>query len=302
MYDYCLANCQFCYKVNEIRLEEKEEKRFLDKIDIALSYLNSNTEIDNVLMSGGDPAAMPVTILIECINKIITESPVRIVRFATKVLTYNPHYFQNPLLLEFLRSLKKLERKQVIIVAQINHPAEISNEVKMTLKELQAIGIQVRGQPAIIKGVNDDVETLIQLYKKLSENQISMYYLTSFMPVRGVEQYALKLHDVYKNVQEARSRLNGLEKHGVLLTSHDFGKFEICGFIPNVTNPEKIVLRWHQSAMQQYLPDELVNKVPTKVGDLLVLNYNKEDIYCIDHLFKFNNLPYFNELNNIIIK
>jgi|GEM_PF-2203802 len=294
--DYCIANCQFCYKVNEIRHEEHEHKKINDKLHMALQYLEKHPHVDNILLTGGDPASFRKTAeLNELLGALLDVPTVRLVRFATKGLAYYPERFLDEELLAFFRQVKDREGKQVSVISQFNHPGEFSAIAVKATRALQEAGVQVRGQPAIIRGVNETVDTLVELQRKFLDHQIISYYMTVFMPVRGVEQYALTLDEAFRNVAESKRNLGGLEKKGVLLTSHDFGKFEICGFYPNSRQPEKIVLKWHQAVAPQYLPDRLKELVPTLPEDILLLDYKPGEMYCLDHVFKHNGLPYIDE-------
>lgn len=300
--NFCISNCQFCYKVNEIRHEVVKSANIDEKVDMALAYLTEHPEVDNILFTGGDPASFRrTTDLSNLIGRLIAHKNVRLVRFATKGLAYDPERFTDSELLAFFKQVNEIPGKQVSVIAQINHPGEMSEISAYAIGELKKVGVQVRGQPALIKGVNDSVETLIDLQRKFLDNQIISYYLTVFMPVRGVEQYGLTLDEIFRKVAESKRNLSGLEKKGVLLTSHDFGKFEICGFYPNPEKPEKIVLKWHQAAMEQYLPKKLKDMISTRSEDLLVLNYNPEFMYCIDHVFEQNGLPYINSDGKLVV-
>ena len=293
--DFCVSNCQFCYKVNEIRHENKKSVGIDDKVDMALDYLAEHSEIDNVLFTGGDPASFRKTQdLTKLIERLISHDGIRLVRFATKGLAYDPERFLDGELLYFFKEVNNQPGKQVSVIAQMNHPAEISETSRQAIKQLQEAGVQIRGQPAIIRGVNDSVPTLTDLQRKFLDNRIISYYLTVFMPVRGVEQYAIPLDEAFRNVAESKRHLSGLEKKGILLTSHDFGKLEICGFSPTPENPEKIVLKWHQAAMSKYLPQSLRERIPTRPEDVMILDYEKGKMYCVDHVFKGNGLPHFN--------
>ncbi|MCA9940404.1 MAG: hypothetical protein KC418_17320 [Anaerolineales bacterium] len=293
--DYCVANCQFCYKVNEIRLEHTAPAHSYDsKVQAAQRYLQQHPEIDNVLFTGGDPAAFRrSTDLIRLVQGLLEMPSIRTVRFATKGLAYDPERFLDETLLDFLRQTAARPGKQVQVIAQINHPAELDEQAQRAIRALQNAGIQIKGQPAIVKGVNDSVETLTHLQRAFLDNQIVAYYLTIFMPVRGVEQYALQLDEAFRNVAESKRHLSGLEKKGVVLASHDFGKFEIVGFYPTPEQPEKIILKWHQAAMPQYLPDSLKAQIPHRPEDVLVLDYARGSLYAIDHVFAFNGLPHY---------
>jgi lysine 2,3-aminomutase len=293
--NFCISNCQFCYKVNEIRHEVVKSASIDEKVDLALEYVSENPEIDNVLFTGGDPASFRRTVdLTNLIGRLISHPNIRVVRFATKGLAYDPERFLDSDLLNFFSEVNNQPGKQVSVIAQINHPGEMSLISCKALNALRSVGVQVRGQPALIKGVNDDPNTLVDLQRKFLDNQIISYYLTVFMPVRGVEQYALPLDEAFSKVATSKRQLSGLEKKGVLLSSHDFGKFEICGFYPSTEKPEKIVIKWHQAARSKYLPQRLKDKVPTQPEDILILDYQKDKMYCIDHVFEFNDLPFCN--------
>jgi KamA family protein len=299
--DFCISNCQFCYKVNEIRHEHVKPAGIDEKVDMALDYLDEHPEANNVLFTGGDPAAFRATSdLTKLIGRLIEHKNIRIVRFATKGLAYDPERFLDEELLAFFEQANAEPGKQISVIAQMNHPGEMGEVSARALRALRDVGVQVRGQPALIRGVNDSVETLVDLQRKFVDNQVISYYLTVFMPVRGVEQYALPLDEAFRRVAESKRQLSGLEKKGVLLTSHDFGKFEICGFLPTPEEPEKIVLKWHQAAMAKYLPEALKRAVPTRPEDLLVLDYRRGSMYNIDHVFQGNGLPYINSENELV--
>ncbi len=299
--DFCISNCQFCYKVNEIRHETTENVGLDEKIDSALGYLTLHPEIDNVLFTGGDPASFRRTSqLTELIGRLISHDNVRTVRFATKGLAYDPARFLDGELLQFFSEINERPRKQVSIISQINHPAEMDKTSEEAIRQLQSVGVQIRGQPAIIRGVNDSVDTLIDLQRRFLDNKVISYYLTVFMPVRGVEQYGLPLDEAFRNVAESKRHLSGLEKKGVLLTSHDFGKFEINGFYPTPEEPEKIVLKWHEATMSKNLPESLKTRIPTRPEDILILDYDEGEMYCIDHVFERNNLPFFNSNGELV--
>lgn len=299
--DFCVANCQFCYKVNEIRIEQHEAWSYRDKVALAVEYLSAHPEIDNVLLSGGDPASFRRTEdLIEIMTCLLESPAIRFIRFATKGLAYDPARFLDPALLAFFARVNHSDRKRVHVIVQLNHPAEICPETMRALLALRAAGVQVRGQPALIRGVNDSVQTLVDLQRRFVDAQIVSYYITVFMPVRGVEQYALPLHEAFGVVAASKRHLGGLEKKGVVVASHDFGKLELCGFHPTPESPRRIVLKWHQIAKAELLPISLRERVACRPEDLLVLDYDPAGAYCIDDVFRFNQLPYHDSENVLV--
>lgn len=287
--DACMGNCQGCYKVREIRVDGTTTALTSSQIQEAWQYLTDHTEIDNVLVTGGDPAAIATDKLIYIMTALLEPQNVSIVRFATKGLAFNPQRFQDDKLLKFFEDVNYSSGKRIKIIAHYSHPAEIDGESKKSLRALQSAGSQIYGQPVIWRGVNDDVDVFTKLQNLFAENDIQSYYLVSCMPVKGAEQYMMPLEKAYLIIAESKQRLNGLAKKGVFVAPHDYGKLEITGFLPNGEKPEKIVLKWHEVAMPQYLPVAFKH---TKPEDLLVLDFEPNAMYCFDDVLRYNKLPY----------
>jgi lysine 2,3-aminomutase len=290
--DFCLANCQFCYKVNEIRTERLPSVAFREKIDAALSYLRTRPGIDNVLVTGGDPMAFRRTgDLVEALRLLQMETQLRAVRIATKGLAYDPERFLDEELLGFLREANRGQGCQITVIAQFNHPAELGKTAMKALGALADARVTVRSQPALLRHVNDRPEVLARLFHSMAHAAVVPYYIVTFMPVRGVEQYGMPLHAAYDCVARAKAMMNGLEKKGVLIAPHDWGKLEICGFLPSVRKPEEIVLKWHQVVRPELLPPTLGERIPVAHESLFVLPY-RTNMYCVDHVFRENGLPF----------
>ena len=237
------------------------------------SYLALHPEIDNVLLSGGDPGLLPTKMLAMVFEKL-SAAGVPLVRLATKELAFDPARFLDQ---EFLTLLSSLPMRPVVI-AHYSHPAEFSSTSRAALQALRSAGVQVYGQPFLQRGVNDDSLVLRDLFSTMVENGVVPYYLSAFMPVRGVEQYALPLREAMSLVTQARRHLNGLAKKCVFIAPHDWGKFELLG-----VDEEFLYGRWHQRAMD----------APAVFGAEEVLRLHcSSTVYCLDHLFAENNLPH----------
>lgn len=287
--DACIGHCQFCYKIKEIKVDSTASG-FQDsgKVFHVLNYLSEYPEINNILFTGGDPAAIRSSQRLKLtLDRLLDIGHIKTLRFATKGLAYHPQRFLDKDLLNLFEKINSMEDKRINIIAQINHPAEISSESKEAIQELQKVGVQIYGQPAIVQGVNDSVETLVDLQESFLANNIQSYYLVSFMPVKGVEQYALPLEVTYQRVAESKRRLNGLAKKGMFIAAHDYGKLEVCGFFPSPESPEKIILKWHELAMSKYLHDDFKEY---KAEDIMILDFKPNSLYCADQIFEYNGL------------
>lgn len=284
----CFSHCQFCYKVNELKSEKNYHYKKI--IFDAINYVENHPEINNILLTGGDPMVFNNEYIFFILESFMKIKQIRGIRIATKALSFYPIRFHDKELLSFLTNCNK-SLKHISIVAQISHPSEFSDIMVEAIERIQQTGTSIRSQPVLAYGINDNVQTLTKLFQKAFDNKIIPYYLVHFMPVRGVEQYALPIDHAYMLVAKVNEELSGLEKKSIFIAPHDFGKFEICGFYPSVQQPDEIILKWHQIVNKIYLPKIFINKVSIEPFSLLKLRYKKGSLYNMDDLFEYNNIP-----------
>lgn len=284
----CFCRCQFCYKVNEVN---NDESFFYKKIaDDAVEYINEHPTVNNILLTGGDPMMLSNEALTYILTKFSEVEQIRGIRVATKTVSFSPERFLDDEVLNLFSECNK-KGKHISVIAQISHPAEFTPTMVEAVRRIQESGASVRSQPVLAKGINDDVETLTRLFQKVYDNKIVPYYLVLFMPVRGVEQYAIPMDEAYKLVSKLNAELSGLEKKSIFITANDFGKYEICGFLPSADQPEEVVVKWHQIVNEKYLPKAFMEKVTTEPFALMKFKYKKGDIYNMDDVFKYNGIP-----------
>lgn len=284
----CFSRCQFCYKVNEVNNDENFYYQQI--VDDAVVYIKGHPEINNILLTGGDPMVLSNEALSHILQQFTDLPQIRGVRIATKTLSFNPYRFLDEQLLSVLSDCNK-KKKHISVIAQISHPAEFSDTMVEAIERIQKTGASIRLQPVLAHGINDSVETLTMLFQRAYDYKIVPYYLVHFMPVRGVEQYALPIDQAYQIVAKLNAELSGLEKKSIFIAPHDFGKFEICGFYPSVEQPDEIVLKWHQIVNEAYLPKAFMDKVSIEPFSLLKLKYKKGSLYNMDDVFKYNQIP-----------
>lgn len=284
----CFCRCQFCYKVHEVN---SDESFFYKKIaDDAVEYLFAHPEVNNILLTGGDPLMLADEALTYILEKFSDIEQIRGIRVATKAVSFNPERFFSEQLLKLFKICNEKE-KHISVIAQISHPAEFTPTMVEAVRRIQLTGASVRSQPVLARGINDDLNTLIKLFQKAYDNKIVPYYLVLFMPVRGVEQYAIPMDEAYKLVAELSGELSGLEKKSIFITANDFGKYEICGFLPSVDQPEEVIVKWHQIVNKKYLPQTFIEKVNIEPFALMKFKYKKGELYNMDDVFNYNNIP-----------
>jgi len=173
-------NCRFCFRQNFPY--ETEEKKF----DLDLEYIKENPTISEIILSGGDPLSLSNESLAELFSSLRDIDHIKRIRFHSRFPIGIPERIDPP----FLDLLKNCS-KQIFFIIHCNHPREIDADIASTLKKIQCLGIPVLNQSVLLKGVNDDEETLLELSVALVDIGVIPYYLHCLDPVQGAGHFAL---------------------------------------------------------------------------------------------------------------
>jgi KamA family protein len=235
----CGAYCRFCFRK---RLFTDGNDEVTHDVTEAVAYIQRHHEINNVLLSGGDPLIMSTGKLAHIIKQLREIEHVRIIRIGTKMTAFDPYRILNdPSLLEMLSQYSLPDRK-IFVMAHFNHPRELTEPALKGLQLLQKAGAITVNQSPLIRGVNDKPEIIAELFGKLSFNGVVPYYLFLCRPTAGNEPYMVPVERALEIFQEARRHLAGLAKQARLCMSHRTGKIEVVGRMDN-----KIVFRYHRA-------------------------------------------------------
>lgn len=235
----CGAYCRFCFRK---RLFTDGNDEVTNDITDAVAYIAEHPEINNVLLSGGDPLIMSTGKLSKIIKQLRDIPHVRIIRIGTKMTAFDPYRILNdPSLLEMLSEYSLPDRK-IFVMAHFNHPRELTEPALKGLQLLQKAGAITVNQSPLIAGVNDKPEIIAELFGRLSFNGVVPYYLFLCRPTSGNEPYMVPVERGLEIFEEARRRLAGLAKNARLCMSHRTGKVEVLGKMNN-----KVVFRYHRA-------------------------------------------------------
>ena len=224
--EVCAAYCRFCFRK---RLFMNENDEVTKDISEGLEYIRNNREINNVLLTGGDPLILSTSKLEPIIKKLREIDHVKIIRIGTKVPAFNPFRILNdPSLLEMFRKYSTNEKK-VYVMAHFNHPRELTDKAVEGLNALMNSGVSLVNQTPLVKGVNDDPDVLSELFSKLSYIGVPPYYVFLCRPTLGNETYSVPVEKGYEIFEKARIRCSGLAKRARLVMSHESGKIEVIG-------------------------------------------------------------------------
>lgn len=261
--EVCGAYCRYCFRK---RLFRNDVQEAMSDVEPGLQYIEEHPEINNVLLTGGDPLILATPRLRMIIERLRAIEHVKIIRLGSKMPVFNPmRIYEDEELLNLIREYSTPDQR-IYIMAHINHPVEITKEAKRGFQALHDAGAIVVNQTPILKGINDDPDVLAQLLDKLSWAGVTPYYFFVNRPVAGNYDFVLSLKDLYDIVEKAKAKTSGLGKRVRLSMSHTSGKIEILA-IEN----GKAYLKYHQSRDNVY-------------GKFMVLD-------CPDDATWFDDLP-----------
>lgn len=200
----CPVYCRFCFR-REMVGPEKDNALSPAALEAALGYIADHPEIWEVIVTGGDPfmlSARRAKALTEALERI---AHVKVVRWHTRMPVADPARIDAA----FVAALRS-ESKAVHVVAHVNHARELSADARAACARLVDAGIPVLSQSVLLRGVNDDVETLADLMRALVEARVYPYYLHHPDLAPGTSHFRLPVAEGQKLVQALRDRLSGL--------------------------------------------------------------------------------------------
>jgi lysine 2,3-aminomutase len=165
----CSAYCRYCTR----RRVVGEEDRVITESELkkAVQYISDHTEIRDVLISGGDPLVMSTEKLEHIIASIRAVPHVDIVRIGTRVPVVMPMRITD----ELLTMLKKYQ--PIWINAHFTHPKELTPECQRACEAIVDAGIPLGSQTVLLRGINDDPETMKALMLGLVHMRVRPYYI-----------------------------------------------------------------------------------------------------------------------------
>ena len=188
----CAIHCRYCFR----RHFPYAEHALGRDLDAALSYIARNPDVEEVILSGGDPLSLINTRLIELCRHIEDIIHVRRIRLHTRLPIVVPSRLDDKLY-EWLNRRRENYAGRYLVVFHINHPAKISADVERATARLTAPTLL--NQAVLLKGVNDDTRTLADLSRRCFDNGILPYYLHLLDHVQGAAHF---------EVSETRARLD----------------------------------------------------------------------------------------------
>lgn len=197
----CAINCRYCFRRHFPYAENIPGGKAWQNI---LAYIQADTSISEVILSGGDPLLANDQYLGKCVDDLANIAHVNILRIHSRL----PIVLPERITTDFLNWLSAT-RLQTILVTHSNHANELDDTVKRAIENLRQRKISVLNQTVLLKGVNDNVEALVNLSQRLFACGILPYYLHLLDKVQGAAHFAVAEEKAKQLMTALRERLPG---------------------------------------------------------------------------------------------
>lgn len=197
----CAINCRYCFRRHFPYGENTPSRANWSR---ALEYISQDKNIDEVILSGGDPLVLKDHLIAEFAAELAKIPHVVRLRIHTRLPIVIPQRVTDEWISWMCES-----RFQMIVVLHCNHPNEIDAHVASALKKLRNASITVLNQSVLLKGVNDNAETLVHLSKKLFEAGTLPYYLHLLDKVDGAAHFDVSLERAHELMRDIKKQLPG---------------------------------------------------------------------------------------------
>ena len=237
----CLTYARRCYRKDFVTLSPDEVTTRIPKL---AEYIGDHPEIDNISISGGDAFLNSNQRIGEYLKAFSFLPNIDYIRFTTSTPATLPERIteDDGELLGLLSRYAKA--KAIVIVTQFDHPRELTDKAVVALRMLREAGCTIRNEAVLMKGVNDDPDTILKLMNGLVAAGVDPYYLYQCRrPFYVQDNLQVPIADGIRIVESAKERMSGMSKSFRFILAHRWGKVEMLGFLED----GRAVFKYHEA-------------------------------------------------------
>jgi lysine 2,3-aminomutase len=217
----CPIYCRFCFRREFVG--PGGESLTADELAAALAYIESHSEIWEVILTGGDPLMLSPRRITELVKALTAIDHVKVLRWHSRVPIVDPGRISTELV-EALGS----RAKSVWMAIHCNHPRELTAAAAGALARLADSGVVLVSQTVLLRGVNDSADVLDQLMRRFVELGVRPYYLHHLDLAPGTSRFRLSLAEGRVIMRALRGRLSGVAQPTYVLDIPEgYGKVPI---------------------------------------------------------------------------
>ncbi|MFT3728734.1 MAG: lysine-2,3-aminomutase-like protein [Terricaulis sp.] len=207
----CPVYCRFCFR-REMVGPQGDGTLTNTELDAAFAYIEAHPEIWEVILTGGDPFLVSGRRAREITARLAAIPHVKIARWHTRVPVVDPLRV-TPDLVEALRA----DGLTTYVVVHTNHARELTEQARAAIARLVDAGVPILSQTVLLKGVNDDANTLEALMRALVEARVKPYYLHHVDKAPGTSHFRCTIAEGQALVRALHERASGLAQPTYIL-------------------------------------------------------------------------------------
>ncbi len=200
--EYCSAYCRYCTRSRMVG--QAERKRYcVANWQKAIDYIKATPAIRDVIISGGDPLTLPDEPLEWLLINLRAIPHLEVIRIGTKTPAVLP--------MRITSALTKILRRAnpLWMSLHFTHPGELTPETAEAASRLADAGLPLGSQTVLLRGVNDNVETMRTLMTGLMKNRVRPYYLYQCDPILGSAHFRTPVAKGIEMIQGLRGHVSG---------------------------------------------------------------------------------------------
>jgi lysine 2,3-aminomutase len=200
----CAVYCRFCFR-REMVGPEGHGNLDAGQLDSAMAYIAARPDIWEVILTGGDPLVLSPRRLRAVMDRLAAIDHVKIIRFHTRIPVVTPEAVTDELV-----AALRAPGKTTWVALHANHPREMTPAARAACARLIDGGVAMVSQTVLMKGINDDPETLGALMRAFVETRIKPYYLHHMDLAPGTGHLRTSVEDGQAIMRALRGAVSGL--------------------------------------------------------------------------------------------
>lgn len=199
--DRCASYCRYCTRSRLV--SNAQDYNFHPELEAGLKYIEGHPEVRDVLLSGGDPLLLSDAKLDSLLGRLRQIRHVQFIRIGSRIPTFLPQRI-TPELCEILK-----KHGPIWVSVHVNHPKECTHELREACERLSYAGSPLGNQSVLLKGVNDDVETMKSLVHRLLMMRVRPYYLYQCDLITGSAHFRVAVEKGIEIIEGLRGHTTG---------------------------------------------------------------------------------------------
>lgn len=198
---HCASYCRYCTRSRLVSNAQNYD--FHPAFEEAIQYIEKNTSIRDVLISGGDPLLLPDRKLDMLLRRLRQIPHIEFIRIGTRIPVFIPQRI-TPELCQVLK-----EHGPIWMSIHVNHPKECTIELKEACEKLAMSRVVLGNQSVLLSGVNDNADTMKSLCHRLLQMGVRPYYIYQCDLITGSSHFRTEIKKGLEIIEQLRGHTTG---------------------------------------------------------------------------------------------